>query len=284
MNRKVQFFITVCLWSFSLLSSSDRPLTLKESIAVGGVVAVAEVAVPGQLLSNAMNCAIKKEPFVLSRSYHGFFTNAGGQMPITAVQKAVQAKGSQFVESMQQNQPLTDWQKVGISSFAGMSGAVIDTPSNAVQLYQQKLGNEHKSFVQACKELGLKGLGRGYTANAFLKEAPFTVGYQVLGPLGKKIVGQYVDNDFASTALGGSCAGVVTAIATQPGAVIRNKMQGDLAKTVYKSTVQTAQKIYREEGAAGLFRGLPARGTRVACAIPLYVGYSQVLEKEIKSL
>lgn len=282
MNRKVQFFITVCLLSFSLLSSSDRPLTLKESIAVGGVVAVAEIVVPGQPLSNAMNCAIN--PTQKFRPYRGFAVNVGGQMPIVAVQKAVQTKGAQFVESMQQNQPLADWQKVGISSLAGVSGAVIDTPSNAVQLYQQKLGNEHKSFVQACKELGFKGLRRGYTANACLKEAPFTVGYQVLGPLGKKIVGQYVDNDFASTALGGSCAGVVTAVVTHPGAVIRNKMQGDLAKTVYKSTVQTAQKIYREEGAIGFFRGLPARGTRVACAIPLYVGYSQALEKKIKSL
>ena len=75
---------------------------------------------------------------------------------------------------------------------------------------------------------------------------------------------------------------MVTAVITQPGAVLRNTMQTDLAYK-HKTTWATAKNIYTTKGAAGLFAGLPQRGTRVFCAVPLYVAYTGLLEDKLKS-
>ena len=264
-------------------TGQDYALSLAESVALGGAVGAAEVAMPGQMLSYAMNCTIKGEPFVLSRSYAGFTANALGQMPITAIQKVIQIIGGQQLEKWQ-NCSLSEKQKIVLSYLAGISGALVDTPSNAVQLFLQSPANSGKTTYQAMKELGAKSF-RGFGPNSFIKEGPFAVGYQYLAPKGKGVVEKYIDNDRVATALGGSAAGVVTAVVTQPGAVIRNKMQGDLltAGLTYPTYWQTVQSIIKKEGAVGFFKGLKARGARVAIAVPLYVYYTTVLENKIKN-
>ena len=261
-------------------SSNTRPLSLTESIAIGGTVGIAEVMFPGQLLTYAMNTAIEKKSFVLKESYRGFSANALGQMPITALQKMVQVKGVAWLQSKQETR-LTDWQKAGVSFAAGISGALIDTPSNAVQLYLQNAHHAGKPMTRAFRELGSRSL-RGFLPNALLKEGPFAVGYQILAPKAKDVLLPYLDDNLAATVLGGAMAGVTTAIVTQPGAVMRNKLQNDLDGSSYKSSWQTAKKIYAEEGVTGFFRGLPQRGTRVAIAVPLYVAYTNLLEDVVK--
>ncbi len=59
-------------------------------------------------------------------------------------------------------------------------------------------------------------------------------------------------------------------------------MKGDLLKTVYTTTLQTMNTIYKEKGAAGLFKGLPQRGPRAMIAVPLFGEYSTYLEKKLK--
>lgn len=280
MNTYGKLFTTVCMvatLSTSCTKEELKPLTLGQNIVLGGVVGAAEVAFPGQPLSYAMNQAMKKEPFVFSKSYAGFAANAGGQMPITAVQKAVQALGTDLV-STSQGAPLSDWQNAGVSYAAGVAGAVIDTPSNAVQLYQQNKANAGKNMVQALQALGSKSF-RGFAPNAFMKEGPFAVGYQMLAGKGKEVAHHCgVTNNLAAVAVGGAAAGVFTAVVTHPGAVMRNKMQNDPHATTYTTLWQTAKKVFQEEGVRGFFKGLPQRGTRVAVAVPLYVGYTTGLE------
>lgn len=261
---------------------TTRPLTLGQSIVVGGLVGAAEVAFPGQPLSYAMNQAIKKEPFAWSNSYKGFAVNAVGQMPITALQKAVQAKSSQWLEASQGAQ-LSDWQKAGVSYTAGVAGALVDTPSNTVQLYLQNPTNKGKTTEQACKELGMKSF-RGFGPNAFLKEGLFAVGYQMLAEKGTDVAQEYVGNNLAAVALGGAGAGVVTAVVTHPGAVMRTKMQNDPHRATYTTSWQTMQKIFQDEGAKGFFNGLSQRGTRVAVAVPLYVLYSTYFTQKAQEM
>lgn len=257
---------------------------LLENIAIGGFVGAAEIAMPGQMLSYAMNCAIKNEPFVLAKSYAGFTANALGQMPITAMQKIVQVMGSKQLESWQ-GCSLSERQKIAMSYLAGVAGAVIDTPCNAVQLFLQDKVNAGKTTRQAVKELGAKSF-RGFGANAFAKEGLFAVGYQYLAGKTTQAVKPYVGDGIGAAALGGSAAGIVTAIATHPGAVIRNTMQSDLFrdKSVYKNAWQTAKYICRQEGFSGLFKGLKARGARVAIAVPLYVAYTTGIEAKLQHL
>ena len=93
-------------------------------------------------------------------------------MPITALQKVVQVKNSKLLEEFQ-SKKLSDAQKASVSFTAGVFGALVGTPSNAVQLYLQNPTNTGKSTTQAVRELGFKGLRRGFTPNAIAKEGPF---------------------------------------------------------------------------------------------------------------
>lgn len=280
MSKKI--VMTCMFMTASWLCPKDEPvsspLSLMESIAVGGVVGAAEVALPGQIFSYGMNQAIKGKKFVWADAYKGGVVNALGQAPITAVQKVVQVKGSRAIE-LAQGSELSDAQKVGVSYAAGVAGAVIDTPSNAVQLCMQNETQGKKTMMQAMCHLKEK-CHRGFVANAFLKEGLFAVGYQALAPKGQEIAKGYVGDNIAAVAIGGAAAGVVTAVATQPGAVIRNKMQNDPFATT--STMQTAKNIFVSEGMKGFFSGLKQRGARVAIAVPLYVAYGTMLENWIK--
>jgi len=260
-------------------SQEKKTLTLPESIVVGGFVGAAEVAMPGQVLSYAMNKTIAKESFVLAQSYKGFCMNAGAQMPIMAIENGIKTKGLEMLQKTQES-ALSEMQKTGISFAAGVGGAVVENPSNAIQLYQQHKNNAGISVWQASNKLGLKGCCRGFVPGAILKEGPFVVGYQVLGSKGEIIAKEYVDHDMAAKAIGGIGAGVITAVVTQPGAVMRNTMQLD--KT-HASTWKTAHKILNEQGFKGFFAGLHHRGARIAVAIPLFIIYSEALEKVVKN-
>jgi hypothetical protein len=255
-------------------SNSSRPLTPLEKTAVGGVVGAAEVVLPGQLLSYLMNCKIKGEKFVARLAYNGCAVNALGQMPITAVQMGAQSGLSKLVQNHQQKD-LSDTQKLAVSYGAGVSGALIDTPSNAVQLYLQNAANSSKNTWQAMKALG-KNCYKGFLPNALLKEGPFAVGYQILGTKGKNLVAPYVGDNMGAVALGGAGAGVLTAVLTQPGAVIRNTMQAN--PNAYPTLKSAVQNICKQQGVGALWKGLVPRGTRIAIAVPLYVAYTQKLE------
>ena len=305
MNKKVQFFTIFCMVSTLLQSSADRPLTLPQAAFTGGIAAVFEVGCSGQPLTYAMNQRIVnaasraaiQQPVVKPQSYKSVAVNAGKywlesykgvtahagfQMPIIAMQSVVNAQGVQHVESVQKH-PLSDLQKAGVSFVAGVAGSLIDTPSNAIQLFLQKKENKDKGNMQACKELGFKGLTRGAGVNAGLKEAPFGMALKFATPKAAQFLQEHgVKNKLIATAVGGAGVGVVTAVVTQPGAVIRGTMQSDPHATVYKTARQTAQKIYEQDGVKGFFRGLPQRGTRVALAVPLLVVCSNALEKCIQ--
>lgn len=259
-------------------SKEQRLLTLSESIVVGGIAGAAEVVLPGQLLSYAMNRAIAHEPFRLLESYKGFGANVLGQMPITAMQKLVSTFGHQQMQGLQ-GRSATDTEALLISSLAGVAGACIDTPCNAIQLYQQRFAERKLSMLQAARKLRGR-VFRGFTANALLKEAPFVVGYQLLAHKGKEFAQPYLKKEPHATLVGGVGAGILTALITQPGTVIRNKMQNDL-EGAYTSTVQTMRTIFQQEGFKGFFAGLSQRGVRVAIAIPLYMVYTKCLEEQI---
>lgn len=271
--------LVLLLGTLSLYADDyKRPMTALESGMIGATVAAAEVALPGQLLSYWMNQRIKKQPFVWADSYKGFGAHLSGIMPIMAAQRMVQSKGTQLLERSQE-QVLSLSQKMGVSYVAGIAGAIIDTPLNAVQLYLQDKVGRGKSYWDAIRYLGRQSY-RGFVPNALLKEGPFVVGYQALAPMSAKMMRSYTDNELLANVLGGTTAGVVTAFATQSGAVVRNKMQADIiaSHSVKKGMWGTAVDIVRKDGIKGLYAGLPQRSLRIVIAIPLYTLYTDVLE------
>ncbi len=281
MNIKVQGYMFLFLLNSFLQSAEDRPLTLQESIIIGGVSGGLEVAATGQILTYGMNQRLIGQPFYWRNMYRGGLINVVGQMPIAAMQKVVQVKGAELIVSAQDD-ALSQRQLIGVSFGAGVAGSAIDTPSNAIQVFKQMAAHKDKSLVQSCKELGIKGFSRGFAANALLKEGPFAVGYQILAPQAKAVAKKYVHDDLVAEGLGGATAGTFVAIATQPGAVMRGRMQSDPFGLVYTSTWQTAQKICQQEGPAGLLKGLAQRGPRVALAVPMYVFYGDQMKKIIR--
>lgn len=209
------------------------------------------------------------------------------QAPITTLQKTAQIKTFTWLQSNQNAQgKSSDWQKAGSAFLAGASGALIETPFSSIQLYSQNTACPSRSIFS---ELGFKGSFRGLVPNAVLKEGPFAIGYQFLAPKLKSLMLPYFNtdsskiNDSIATAVGGAAAGLITAIATQPGTVMCSKMQSDLEKNIYKSSWQTAKKIYLDEGVSGFFRGLLQRSSRAAIAVPLCVAYASTLEKFTKN-
>jgi len=284
MNKYNFYMITIFVLSsaFCCLGDGDkRDLTIFENSCVGGIVGAMEIGATGHAFSYAMNRSIDGQPFLWKDLYKGVGVNAAAQMPITAVQNVVAAQGKKYFE-LYNNRSVNEVESCAVSYIAGMSAAVIDTASNSIQLFMQNPSNNGKSFLQVSKELGYKGMLRGYTPNAVLKEGPFTVGYQYLAPKWQLFFNQYIENKMMSDALGGAAAGVAVAMVTQPGAVLRNKMQGDLFSNTYSSTLQAAHRTCTQEGVIGLFRGLSCRGPRVAIAVPLYVYYTQKLENIVK--
>ncbi len=275
------FVLFVMYISTSCNSEQNKKLTLAESIVIGGVVGAAEVSFPGQILQYFMNMKIQNRPFYIQDCYKGFFAHAAGQMPIVALQKVVQVEGLKCIENTQQS-ALSSKQKAGVSFFAGCAGSLIDTPSNAVQLYLQNNTEKHINTVQALKKLGKKSFS-GFFANSMLKEGPFVVGYQFLAPSATQIVQKHIDNKKIATTVGGVMAGVLTAVATQPGAVIRNYMQARaLTFKDSQSTKDAMRSIFSKKGLQGFFVGLQQRGARVAIAIPMYTVYGQALESYMK--
>jgi len=261
----------------------QRPLTLTESCAVGAFAAAGEVVFPGQILTYGMNQAIKGHHFVPENCYRGFTANAIGEMPIGAAQKIVQTMLSAYTESSQQEE-LSVAQKMLISYLAGVAGACIDTPSSMIQLYVQDDLHAKKTFWRAAIELRSKAF-RGFLPNAFIKEGIFCCGYQSLATQTEKLVGNYTDNQPTQKIIGGIGAGLITAMLTQPGAVLRNKMQNELLRPNQQlSTLsETITNHYKTEGLRGFWKGFRQRGSRITIAVPLYSAYSNFLEKQLRS-
>ena len=270
------FVFFVIYISTSCNSEQHKKLTLAESIVFGGLVGAAEVTFPGQILQYIMNMRMQHKPFRFQDCYNGFTVHAAGQMPIVALQKVVQVEGSECIKNNQQA-ALSSLQKAGVSFAAGCAGSLIDTPSNLVQLQQQS--SLHKnSTLQVLRKLGKKSFA-GFFANSMLKEGPFALGYQFLAPSVTQSIQPYIDNKNVATTLAGVMAGVLIAIWTQPGAVIRNYMQMEALTSLSPQKARSVmQSIFAKEGYRGFFVGLKQRGARVAIAIPIYTVYGQAIE------
>ena len=155
MNKNIHFVIVCSMLNLFSYSSSDKPLTLPQSIFTGGIAGSLEVLAPGHAFSVGMNKAINQEKFNWRDIHKGGMVNAVVQFPITAVVKTVAVKGSQCIESTKGNK-LSDAENAAIALFSGCAGAVIDTPANTIQLFQQKKVMRVKMLGKLVENLGQK--------------------------------------------------------------------------------------------------------------------------------
>lgn len=244
--------------------------TLMQSVVVGSMAGVTEVCLLGQPLSYAMNQMVQSKP--LSGNplhwYRGCVANAAGMAPITAIQKAGSAQLQARMKEAQ-GHDLSDGQKMGASFVAGAASALASTPSEAIPVYMQKPENAQKKTVQVALELKRR-MWRGLVPTA-KRDGLFTVGYDSLAPIMQAKARAIMDKSSAEV-VGGIGAGVATAVATQPLAVVKTAMQ---ANPGYRNSLEAAQEIYSKHGVKGLFKGLTPRGARIVVAIPVLTKASE---------
>lgn len=252
----------------SLCASESQKSMMLQNVAVGAAAGATEVLGFGQVASYAANQMIQGRALVLRDSYRGCAANVAGMAPITAVQVAGTKKGEELVKEWQNGAELSDMQKVGVATCAGAASGIVATPSEAIPVHMQQPENKGKTTMQVIRELGPRGAMRGCVPTAG-RDGIFTAGYMSMNNICVEKAKNIVGDNYAAPVLGGITAGVIVAVATQPLAVVKTKMQSDPKKMYYPTALSTASSVLRTDGIRGLYRGLPARGARIIVAIPV---------------
>lgn len=264
-------------------ASKKQESTILKNVAVGAAAGTTEVVVFGQSASYAMNQMIQGRNIIpknpsrgvvanvaeaVQSSYRGCKANVAGMAPITAIQVAGTEQGNKVVKEWQNGAALSDTQKLCVAATAGAASGIVATPSESIPVNMQKPENKGKTTMQVAKGLGIRGIMRGCGPTTG-RDGIFTAGYMSMNAIcvekAKKIVG---DNYIAPVA-GGIAAGVMTAIATQPLAVVKTNMQADPDKKHYHTAFSTVRSVWRANSIKGVYSGLLPRGARIMVAIPV---------------
>lgn len=271
---KTQIIILILVCWIAQTDGSAAPkkdtvtLTLMQNIAIGGAAGATEVVSFGQIASYFMNQIIQGKP--ISRNpfhwYRGSAVNAASMAPITAVQKVVDAHIRAQMKAAQEHD-LSAVQKMTAAFVAGTAGACIATPTEAIPVYMQKPENVQKTTLQATQDLRLRAW-RGFGATA-MRDGLFTIGYMALAPIIQERTQAIIGQSSAASVAGGVTAGLVTAVATQPFAVVKTALQADHTKQKYSNAFDVIRATCAQEGFTGLYKGLTARGARIMVAIPV---------------
>ena len=87
-----------------------------------------------------------------------------------------------------------------------------------------------------------------------------------------------------SSMTAGSIAGAVTVLANQPIDVVKSNMQSVNGMIRYSSSIDCFQKIWKEEGVKGLYRGLVPRLNRVVLETSLSFTFFELLSRNLNNI
>ena len=151
---------------------------------------------------------------------------------------------------------LTDNEMI-LSGFIGESlSGIICAPLELVMIQQQKLGS---SLINTSKQIinkhGFKNHFRGLLTSCG-REGIYTAGYLGLGPvITRNLDENYNYSKTTNKILGAIGGGVFASTLSHPLDNCKTCMQGDINKEKYKSTLQTFNRLIKENGISSLFRG-----------------------------
>lgn len=252
-----------------------------QNVAIGGAAGITEVST-NQWLIGLKNRAQQGQPFTLNPKvlYKGYGVGVTCMVPTTAIQVGVN-KALESVIVGDDNMA-----KVARAFTAGAISAVAAGPTELMVIAQQNNGKNALSTIkQLYRDAGPRVFGRGFAATA-LRDGVWTVGYSTIYPivfemLKKNITSNSDDNNmganFALKAGAGAITGVCVAAATHPADMVKTVMQADYSRKKYKNAWQAAKGIYRKHGLRGFAKGLEARASRAAIAIPVIYGVTEYL-------
>ena len=120
--------------------------------------------------------------------------------------------------------------------------------------------SEYRGMMHATKSIvqqdGLRGLYRGLTAT-LIRDAPFSGFYVMLYTYMKAKVENYAPdmNRTLVNLMSGLVSGLAATAMTHPADTIKTRTQLPIESQVHLSVVSAVQRLYREEGIRGFFRG-----------------------------
>ena len=195
-------------------------------------------------------------------------------MLLSAPESAVQLTVFQLSQSALSGLDSSIVQATGAGMIAGCATLVVTNPLDVLKISAQSNRGPPKPMLQLVKELGLKGLFRGWQAT-LLRDIPFAGLYFPLYCQAKSLLAPLLPNPLASALLAGLAAGMFAAGATTPCDVIKTKLQApapspapasELGGEAHGGVVATAKSLYAQKGWRGFFSGFAARVSRNAPA------------------
>lgn len=212
---------------------------------------------------------------MMHKYYKGCGTGILFMAPITAVQNSTALVLAELFKGQNES---TLTQKAVAAFCGGTCSALIESPADLLVLQRQNPAYKHEEVKETWQRIyavrGLPTFYRGAMATC-TRDGTITLAYKTGGDIIQKWFPFTMENSTAQKVACDAVAAIVAATVSQPADVISARMKSDLAKNVYKSSVQTALDIVRKEGYTALFKGLIPRGSRILLAVPLLSALTQ---------
>ncbi|BGP44982.1 mitochondrial aspartate-glutamate transporter agc1 [Rhodotorula kratochvilovae] len=231
--------------------------------------------VVGELLyKNSLDCVRK---VYKNEGFTGFYRGLPPQLIGVAPEKAIKLTVNDLIREYGTDKETgrikLSWE-LAAGGLAGGCQVVFTNPLEIVKIRLQMQGENAKitgaprqSAGHIVKSLGLLGLYRGATA-CLARDVPFSAIYfPAHAHLKKDIFHEGRDGkvlSYGEALSAAAIAGMPAAYLTTPADVIKTRLQSEARKgeSTYKGIGDAFRKILREEGAAALFKGGPARVLR----------------------
>ncbi|KAG1044718.1 hypothetical protein G6F43_011418 [Rhizopus delemar] len=211
---------------------------------------------------------------------------------LSEIRQIVSNSRSFWKPVMNNNKDHQRWENLFSGSTARGAVGYIMMPITVVKVrYESNLYNYtslSQAFTSIVRTDGIRGLFAGYGAT-FIRDAPFAGIYLFFYEGFKSWANDYADSHQKPIAnalvnLGsGVAAGMAATCTTQPFDMLKTRMQ--LKPVIYKNLLQSAKKVYLEEGIMGFFDGISVRLIRkpLNSAISWTI-YEEVNHYELKHL
>ena len=207
-----------------------RALERHEEAVIGAAVGSCEVLIMQP--TNYWKTELQQGRFDLARAirpryaYRGTMIAATSIAPITAIQFCVNGA---CLSALDSDAAVSPFVSLLCGVTAGIASATVQSPSQLVEINQQKHGGTMVSIARRVVQThGTGTLWRGFSMTA-AREGIFCCAYISLAPL----LGQAFHNrsslgEGISTMAGALVAGTVAAVLTHPADTLKTRLQGDL--------------------------------------------------------
>lgn len=209
---------------------------------------------------------IQFNPMVM---YRGVASNCVNMGSCTMIQFAVGGKLKQMILNGDARS-LQPWEEMMVGLAAGSISAIAGSPLELIMIQQQRKGN---GTVAALKSIATpNNFFRGFIGCS-IREALWTCGYLSIPP----IVRGYLIENYPTTfdtkekarIPASLLGGLFACYLSQPVDTVKTCMQGDIERQTFRSFLNTASYIWKEDGIRGFYRGATFRFGRMACAVAI---------------